>query len=106
MSSSEALDNPQNQTELMEQYYKFHAKIYNATRWSFLFGRKGVIKLIPQLPSIQRILEVGCGTGTNLLQLRERFPDAEIFGLDISATMIETAKKNLSQRLPASSEAD
>ncbi len=102
MSKSEALNDSHNQTELMEQYYRFHAKIYNATRWSFLFGRKAVIKLIPQLPSVNRILEIGCGTGTNLIYLRDHFPDAEIYGLDISATMIETAKKSVAQRLPAS----
>lgn len=40
------------------------------------------INRLPQKP--RRILEVGCGEGTNLLFLKKRFPDIEVYGIDHS----------------------
>ena len=42
-----------------------------------------------------RILDVGCGSGMSTLALRNRFPEAEIVGVDLSADMLENAKKLL-----------
>ncbi|MBK9054941.1 MAG: class I SAM-dependent methyltransferase, partial [Chloroflexi bacterium] len=28
----------------MERYYQFHARLYDATRWSFLFGRSTILQ--------------------------------------------------------------
>ena len=41
----------------------------------------------------KRILEYGCGTGRNLSIIREKFPFAEIFGVDISAQSIGIANE-------------
>lgn len=43
-----------------------------------------------------RILDVGCGSGMSTLALKNRFPEAEIIGVDLSAAMLENAKKLLS----------
>ena len=43
-----------------------------------------------------RIFDVGCGSGMSTLALRNRFPKAEIIGVDLSAAMPENAKKLLS----------
>ena len=37
------------QVEDMKAYYAFQAKIYDLTRWSFLFGRDRIIKQLPLL---------------------------------------------------------
>ena len=42
-----------------------------------------------------RILDVGCGSGMSTLALKNRFPDSEIIGVDLSAAMLENAKKLL-----------
>lgn len=42
-----------------------------------------------------RILDVGCGSGMSTLALRNRFPEAEIVGVDLSASMLDNAKKLL-----------
>ncbi len=83
----------QNQT--MRRYYQLHAKIYDATRWTFLFGRKSIIKLLPfpETASIH-ILEIGCGTGHNLALLARAFPNAQLTGLDVSGDMIAKARQN------------
>lgn len=41
-----------------------------------------------------RILEIGCGTGRNLVRLAKRCPDAQFYGLDIAQVMIEQARLN------------
>lgn len=41
----------------------------------------------------KKILEYGCGTGRNLKYLKEHFPEAEIFGCDISEGSLSIAAK-------------
>ena len=43
-------------------------------------------------PEPLRILELGTGTGTGALMLAERFPDAEIWAVDLSEPMIRQAQ--------------
>ncbi len=78
--------------EKIERYYKYHSRIYDATRWSFLFGRRQLLTKLPDLPSRPRILEVGCGTGNNIKLLEFLFPDAEICGIDLSREMLQKAQ--------------
>lgn len=42
---------------------------------------------------VQRILEYGCGIGRNVPFLQTAFPNAEIFGTDVSVASLEMAKK-------------
>ena len=74
-------------------YYRWHAHIYDATRWACLFGRSALIRTAAETLHPRRILEVGCGTGKNLVDLAHAFPNAEIVGLDLSAEMLEKAAK-------------
>lgn len=82
------------QIDTMKQYYRFQSKIYDITRWSFLFGRKEILRILPidQDASI-KILEVGCGTGYNLEQLARLYPNAELVGMDVSEDMVRLSKK-------------
>lgn len=84
----------------LQSYYKLHAKIYDATRWSFLFGRGLIIDRLAALTRAsgtapQRILEIGCGTGTNLQALRAAFPAAEISGIDLCGPMLDKARQKV-----------
>jgi S-adenosylmethionine-diacylgycerolhomoserine-N-methlytransferase len=84
------------QNQNIQRYYRLQSKIYDATRWSFLFGRKQIIREIP-LPDdgAWQILEIGFGTGYNLGRLAKRFSKAQFFGLDVSEDMQRLATKNL-----------
>jgi S-adenosylmethionine-diacylgycerolhomoserine-N-methlytransferase len=87
----------------LQFYYRFHSAIYDLTRWTFLFGRKRIItKHLDDSNDNSRILEVGCGTGINLHYLHQKYPQAELTGVDISEDMLRKArKKNRHFKKPA-----
>lgn len=82
------------QNRHMESYYQWQSRIYDATRWSFLFGRQGILRAIPyDRDQPWRIAEIGCGTGFNLIRLARRFPQAQLTGMDVSPDMIRLSQK-------------
>jgi len=77
-------------------YYRWHARIYDCTRWAFLFGRRTLIhRAAYRVVLTARILEIGCGTGMKLVALAERFPEAQITGLDFSEDMLDRARSKV-----------
>jgi S-adenosylmethionine-diacylgycerolhomoserine-N-methlytransferase len=77
----------------LQSYYALHARIYDATRWTFLFGRERILRRSARIADPKRILEVGCGTGRNLRSLRRIFPNADITGVDLSGDMLDIARR-------------
>ncbi len=43
---------------------------------------------LPADGKVRRILEVGCSCGQQTVALKERFPDAEVWGVDVGAPMV------------------
>lgn len=84
----------------LSNYYKQQAKIYDLTRWTFLFGRKSLCKsLVKTLPLNSKVLEIGSGTGYLLKRLSKR-SDFDLNGIDLSKEMIERCRiKNLKLRI-------
>jgi S-adenosylmethionine-diacylgycerolhomoserine-N-methlytransferase len=83
------------QRQAIARYYRVHAKIYDLTRWTFLWGREPLMRGLAARLTPARILEVGCGTGKNLLDLGRLFPDARLWGVDLSAPMLTQARNKL-----------
>jgi malonyl-CoA O-methyltransferase len=51
--------------------------------------RLALVKLAPH-----RLLDAGCGEGTDLIALQRRFPEAQVLGLDASLSMLMAARQN------------
>ena len=77
-------------TGRMNRMYRWQRYIYDATRRYYLLGRDEMIDRIqPTAGAI--VLEVGCGTGRNLVQAARRYPAARFYGIDVSTEMLTTA---------------
>lgn len=78
----------------MDGIYRYQRYIYDLTRKYFLLGRDTMLKGM-EPPEGGTVLEVGCGTGRNLVQAAQRYPRAKYYGFDISEMMLETARENV-----------
>ena len=77
---------------LMDRMYRFQRHIYDATRKFYLLGRDGLVDGL-QPPTGGAVLEVGCGTGRNLIKIARAYPQARCYGLDVSEEMLATARR-------------
>ncbi|MBW4582680.1 MAG: methyltransferase domain-containing protein [Tildeniella nuda ZEHNDER 1965/U140] len=57
--------------------------------------RQGLLDAIQSKP--RRILDLGCGTGSTTLLLKQAFPHAEVIGLDLSPYMLVVAEHKAQQ---------
>jgi S-adenosylmethionine-diacylgycerolhomoserine-N-methlytransferase len=88
---------PADHAALMDATYRHQRRIYDLTRRYYLLGRDTLIaELAP--PPRARILEIACGTGRNLDLIGRRYPDATLYGLDISEEMLLSAAMRVGRR--------
>ena len=80
----------------MDAIYRSQRHFYDLTRKYYLLGRDRLIAGLAPPPQ-GTVLEVGCGTGRNLIAAARRFPDARYFGIDISREMLTTARTNIAR---------
>jgi S-adenosylmethionine-diacylgycerolhomoserine-N-methlytransferase len=76
--------------EKMDRMYHLQRHFYDFTRKYYLLGRDLLLQELKVRPG-DTVLEVGCGTGRNLVILAKRHPDSFFFGLDASMEMLEMA---------------
>jgi S-adenosylmethionine-diacylgycerolhomoserine-N-methlytransferase len=82
------------QAQRMDRMYTVQRHFYDLTRRYYLLGRDRLLSELPVKPG-QAVLEMGCGTGRNLLRLHRTRPGLIMCGLDISREMLATAKAKL-----------
>ena len=59
------------------------------------WNREAVVKAIVGNP--KKILDIGCGTGSATIMLKQSFPQAEVIGLDLSPQMLVMAEYKAQQ---------
>jgi S-adenosylmethionine-diacylgycerolhomoserine-N-methlytransferase len=77
---------------LMDRVYRRQRHFYDLTRRYYLFGRDRLIRTLDARPG-ETLVEVGCGTARNLVGIARRYPGTQLFGIDASEAMLETANQ-------------
>nr|WP_278254196.1 class I SAM-dependent methyltransferase [Sphingobium sp. BYY-5] len=80
----------------MDGVYRYQRHIYDLTRKYYLLGRDGLIADLDP-PAGGAVLEIGCGTGRNLIAVGKAWPKARLYGVDISEAMLETARLSVAK---------
>lgn len=80
--------------EKLDRKYQLQRHFYDFTRKYYLLGRDQLLREMKVKPG-ETVLEVGCGTGRNLVILAKGHPDSFFFGLDASMEMLEMADAKL-----------
>ncbi|WP_237154221.1 class I SAM-dependent methyltransferase [Oryzibacter oryziterrae] len=78
----------------MDRMYRLTRHVYDLTRKPYLLGRDRMIDALG-VPPGGSVLEMGCGTGRNLVKVGECYPGARLHGFDISTEMLKTAERNV-----------
>lgn len=86
-------------TSAVQRFYRYHAYVYDFTRWTILHGRGRAVEKLELRPDAQ-VLEIGCGTGLNFRYMVERLDPqrGRLVGLDFSADMLRQAEKRVASR--------
>jgi S-adenosylmethionine-diacylgycerolhomoserine-N-methlytransferase len=88
---------PVEATRRMNRMYRRQRYIYNGTRRYYLLGRDQLIAGLRPAPGAS-VLEIGCGTGRNLVLAARLHPNAQFFGIDVSTEMLTSAISAVSRR--------
>jgi S-adenosylmethionine-diacylgycerolhomoserine-N-methlytransferase len=78
----------------MNAMYAYQRHFYDLTRKYWLLGRDRLIDRLA-VPPGGTVLEIGCGTGRNLIAVARRYPGTRLYGLDISEEMLATARTKI-----------
>ena len=81
---------PVEATRRMNRMYRRQRHIYDGTRRYYLLGRDQMISGL-RLDAGASVLEIGCGTGRNLVLAARLYPAARFFGIDVSTEMLTSA---------------
>ncbi len=81
---------------LLDRIYRHQRHIYDPTRKFYLLGRDRLISGLAVSPG-ESVLEIGCGTGRNLIVAARRYRQAKFFGVDLSAAMLKTASSSIAK---------
>jgi S-adenosylmethionine-diacylgycerolhomoserine-N-methlytransferase len=81
---------------LMDRMYRHQCHVYDLTRKYYLAGRDEAVARLRPEPG-DTVLEIGCGTGRNLIMAARAYPEAQFFGLDVSREMLGAAAASIAR---------
>lgn len=83
----------------VQRFYRFHAHVYDGTRWTILHGRRRAAEKLA-LSRDASVLEVGCGTGLNFRYVQKHLDPqhGRLVGLDFSHDMLRIAERRVAGR--------
>ena len=80
----------------MDRMYRRQRRVYDLTRKYYLLGRDETIRRLRPAAG-DRVLEIACGTGRNLIHAARLYPKARFYGLDVSEEMLDSARRSIAR---------
>jgi S-adenosylmethionine-diacylgycerolhomoserine-N-methlytransferase len=82
----------------VQRFYRYHAAVYDKTRWLILHGRRCAVECLDLAPDAT-VLEVGCGTGLNFSHILQYLDPhrGRLVGLDFSQDMLARARRRVAR---------
>ncbi len=74
-------------TNSMRRFFNEHVGDYDEHHVPFLNSKRHMVDVLPE--GVERVLDLGAGTGLELYHLFERFPHARVTAIDVSELMLE-----------------
>lgn len=97
LNAAEHLVSSEGKRHFNEVHFAESAPRYDLATRGLSLGQDAAWKriLVAALPDLDApvCLDIACGTGDVAFQIAERFPDAEVHGIDLTPDMIEIAKR-------------
>ena len=88
-------------TLAMDRMYRHQRHIYDLSRSCYLVGRNHLIADLAPTNNAT-VLEIGCGTGRNLIRIARSYPGVRCYGIDASSAMLSTADASIARAAMAS----
>jgi len=101
-NSTDYLRDPDRKLRHNEQLFSRIAARYDLLNKILSFGadskwKRLAVSMLP-LTDVKKCLDLACGTGDIAMLLAEKYPQAEVVGLDLNSDMIEYARKRKSNK--------
>lgn len=80
----------------MDRMYRRQRYVYDFTRRYYLLGRDHLIRRLNPAGG-DHVLEIGCGTGRNLVTAARRYKDTQFLGIDISREMLKSSGRAIAR---------
>ena len=74
----------------MKAFFDRKTAGYDDVHMTLMENKLAITHALP--PTVQKILDLGAGTGLELIPLFERFPDAHVTAVDLSESMLDVLK--------------
>lgn len=75
-----------------------HSKMVDDTFANIIFKTRSDMARLSQLESPERILDLGCGSAQYTLGLADAYPEAQLWGCDLSPRQLEQAQRRANER--------
>jgi len=68
-------------------------KLYDMIGW-LMFGSRSIILDVMNINNGETIVDIGCGTGVTIIEIKWLNPECTVYGIDPSEGMLERAREN------------
>jgi ubiquinone/menaquinone biosynthesis C-methylase UbiE len=85
--------------EKMTEFFESRIDLYEDHMLSLTHIKNGYIKLAELMPNNSKnLLDLGCGTGLELVEIYKKFPEIKVTGIDLTQKMLDKLNKKFKNK--------